>query len=1245
MDEEKKGGNGIVSLPTLLLALALAGGSLLWKNPPLISPRPNGEMSSAAASERGQKIEARLWQDPLGAIERARKTAKPKTADPTAKLESIDSFALNSQQFSALIKAKADIKSRTNGIHALLVMVPDSMYAEEVETRLRIREALMSAFSHAGYRAEDEEHIGAVQLTLIKQDALNSAKQDVTDNTPQEEKPVLQGKPLVNLPVSQDRISQVTVPFEFFEHRANSNSDPWLKDHALVLWLPASHFEKQPLAQLAQLVGVLKSKEPEDSPSESKDSTLATKNPTLSTKSNISKEFFKFDVLGPVGSTILREMIPWHERLPMITGTETTPLALSGVRMFSWDATAQDELLVHDTQSYSPRADIKAFLKKKWGLDFINTTATDDQLCSELADELQLRNVDLTDRSQHIALIFEWDSFYGRTLPVSFTAEAFRRQQHWSPTPRKIRRSVEAVLETQPNRSPNAICGAVSNIHAFTYLRGIDGKLLKEEVSEAPQRTKSTTTSMQERSNAQEAMNRAEGQNQFDYVPRVALQLSELDRRLKIGEVDGPDQRGKLSAIGVVGGDFYDKLLILQELRAHFPDVVFFTTDLDARFLDPEFERWARNLVVASNFGLTLHPEIQREAPAFRGNYQTAFFFAALSALHQVREKQFIRVPAPRRFEIGRINPVDLSTRYDPGKTQPFPSREHPSYAKLAPSIGLLFSGMLLLFNLVPSLRRRFNFHERESSRQTALSFTEQQILDPISVLLSLPEYMAAKQVPRPKSVLPLRLIEKVNQFREIAKCRMSASELNEIARYCACWLNNYIHLDFSQSTAASCLPWRNYLRLKSRTKVMGKRHGELETYFVGKIASGQSSCRVVALQLDRVYLGFIIALSAFIAFFSCVCESHSTPEGEPFSLFEGVSAWPCEILRFVALILSCLFFFKAWADIQSNENEISTDFFLRDFHKYYALAYWWRIFRPKARKESVLTSVLNTPYRLVEFSRQIQVIGWSWRPMENASALLLWKNYQQRSALLPRIVRTSIRFAIYMFFLICISSFGDQPYAPVRGPLAIWIDKRLLIWVVTFSIFLNLFVADAARLARTFIKLLSRAPTKWPEKTCRLAVTMNGKDDFESMDEWLDIRFIEKLTETTAKLVYYPFIVLGLLIVARIDYFDSWSWPTMLVIVFILNSLWAVHSAFLMQSAASDAREIALESLRRKKAAAGSDVKLDRSKLLDEAYESIKATTQGAFAGYLNNPALKALLLPFTGAGLVNLINFLTNK
>lgn len=99
--------------------------------------------------------------------------------------------------------------------------------------------------------------------------------------------------------------------------------------------------------------------------------------------------------------------------------------------------------------------------------------------------------------------------------------------------------------------------------------------------------------------------------------------------------------------------------------------MLFFTTELDAQMLHPQNFRWTRNLIVASNFDLSLKKSIQKNTPPFRDNYQTSLYLATRMALDSentiikenlncIDKNKFSICNPPLLFEIGRNGPVSL---------------------------------------------------------------------------------------------------------------------------------------------------------------------------------------------------------------------------------------------------------------------------------------------------------------------------------------------------------------------------------------------------------------------------------------------------------------------------------------------------------------------------------------------------------------------------------------------------------
>ena len=64
------------------------------------------------------------------------------------------------------------------------------------------------------------------------------------------------------------------------------------------------------------------------------------------------------------------------------------------------------------------------------GIELKHTIGSDDQLLNALTQELERRRVKF--ERDAVILISDWDSFYGRVLPIEFTAAVCHRVAHRS---------------------------------------------------------------------------------------------------------------------------------------------------------------------------------------------------------------------------------------------------------------------------------------------------------------------------------------------------------------------------------------------------------------------------------------------------------------------------------------------------------------------------------------------------------------------------------------------------------------------------------------------------------------------------------------------------------------------------------------------------------------------------------------------------------------------------------------------
>lgn len=462
----------------------------------------------------------------------------------------------------------------------------------------------------------------------------------------------------------------IVIPVEWFVLKSPGGQASATKQ-VLVLWLKDQDFGSAPLASLGHLVAHM--------------------------NRSFGQGFSTYRILGPRTSGSLASMVSElkeYYREPPSTSQSTaiTRLpdpefkALKESVFYSPWATAANRFLLGTPPKQGPERSVEEWFTLG-GLSLVRTIGTDAVLSEQLVEDLQRRGIELFTphvastqcQAPHVALISEWDTLYGRALPRTFVAAAEHRAE-------KIAER-DYTLEDHIDTSPATKWPCW--VRRYSYLAGLDGELppkTNEKEAGGPQ---SKDKSSEKILRAPQGMEEAPaGRSQLDYVRRLAATLKQEESTTAEG----------FTAIGVLGSDVYDKLMILQALREDFPRAVFFTTDLDARLTHSGQGRWTRNLVVASHFGLELHPDLQTPIPPFRDSYQTALFYSALQALdhivrtpqpddvrHAVTELTYSTAGAPRLYELGRHGAVDLSV------IQPGDGRSiHPPRQDLDPASGKL---------------------------------------------------------------------------------------------------------------------------------------------------------------------------------------------------------------------------------------------------------------------------------------------------------------------------------------------------------------------------------------------------------------------------------------------------------------------------------------------------------------------------------------------------------------------------
>ena len=331
-----------------------------------------------------------------------------------------------------------------------------------------------------------------------------------------------------------------------------------------------------------------------------------------------------------------------RELEPCLADRSSCPKYLSGVtkdngvKFYSYSANASDELLLPEQglpvfdkinaqcPAREANSDGKLSIESFFGrynISFQRPLSADRGLAQGLTDELHKR-LSLDGHDYNVVLISEWDTFYGQTLPKDVISQICQKFRVF-----KDGKSV-----------PNA------QIAALTYLRGLDGQLPAREGSDTENAEKTPAppaASQGEKENnaenffktqrADDKLDRPVGQGQYDYLRRMNEQLQRIDGELRLKR-DGE----KIDAIGVLGSDVFDKLLLLRALRPRFPEVLFFTTGFDEAFTMQSELLWTRNLIISSSFGPRLSRDYQGQIPSFRDAGQSQAFLATQLAIDDV---------------------------------------------------------------------------------------------------------------------------------------------------------------------------------------------------------------------------------------------------------------------------------------------------------------------------------------------------------------------------------------------------------------------------------------------------------------------------------------------------------------------------------------------------------------------------------------------------------------------------------
>ncbi|WP_422001706.1 hypothetical protein [Reyranella sp.] len=1095
-------------------------------------------------------VEARLWEDPLAALVRHRAKLREGCPDGTKGAAARDPRCTDGKWGADALPK--ELWANDADVTLIAALLPGTGFVGVEESRRRLRHALLAGLGAREFVPDDSE---GMRLLSICQ-AFNPCKSEPDPaKTPTE--PPAPAAPSVSfrsarvevvvslhgrIPTTTDAPAAGTASPQGREATVKSKTHAFdiafetlsaggqgRPRHAVVLWIDDTKFGRQWLSRLAGLLDAV------SSPGGS-NVRLRVVGPFSSDKlvdaladdyGSISAEqrsaLANLQLISPYSTASaeqLRSAAAKRLTAASLSVDVTEPFAsCAGGAVDCIDEAFKERLGTVGQVRLGPVPD-ESILAEPF---FVRTIGRDLRQIDLLVKELRARGVDGRE-SHRVVLLREWDSIYARKFAEDLKV--------------RLAEETEGKIELE--------------IHS--YLRGLDGAT----ADGAPKLQRLVPRGDKDRDDrkARVEVEWPESRDQRDYVRRLVAEIEEGPRR-----DDRTKAKGKVMAVGMIGADVHDKLILAQALRAAFPDRVLFTTDLDARFMHPEVLGYTRNLIVASSLSLVPDPVPTVGIAPFREAYQTAVYRAAYYAVGSPSAAP--PEPRGRLFEIGGDGAVELDMDEKVSKPE---SERRLRYALVALGALAVLGWVMLFGKPAPAMK-------------TALSRDEE-----------------VDEVPNGPSTGLLSGLQ-------AAAWGFALGVVVELG-----WPGTVGLFRALVLAAALALAFWSVVYLMRRV--------------------GRTAGWYVAALVGLVPLILIAALASWA--WTLLPPLDPTGAREPLAPGSGISTWPSQLLRTLGVVLFAWFLDFAWNGSTAAARTIDRSYFAAGPRS--APFTFWRLNPGKEPHE----------------------IGGDG----------LWLSYRGVLGNWPRLLRMVLWFGAVFVVLAGEGAMlgGETPELPARG-----VDDRRLFLITTYllvfgTVFLLMLVADTTVHTWRIVAILKKGRTVYPGSTVSSYWTRLGLRPLQPqvqarvedrggssgapernslLDDWIDARLLAAHTEKIGPLIFYPFVLIALLIVARSRRLDNWAPGGFVMVALATYLLWAVAMAAMLNIIAEIARREAVDNMR-------ADLRWmeGRGKPYEKVIGPFKGVIddvvnlrQGAFAPFFEQPLVRAILVALGGAGGIQLL------
>lgn len=776
------------------------------------------------------------------------------------------------------------------------------------------------------------------------------------------------------------------------------------------------------------------------------------------------------------------------------------------------------------------------------------------------------------------------------------------------------------------------------NAHRFSYFKGLDANQQNIKKQEQPN-NQSGTKDWSDYFSFEDHHNPPIGHAQFDYLSRLAKQIKAQNKAAIVDKEITP-----IKAIGIFGTDFYDKLIILQAFRQELPNLVYFTTNLDAEMLQPEYWNWTRNLIIASHFDLQLRDELQKPFPPFRDSLQTKVFYQIQQKLESKNLEQFKNEykieelkDHPLVFEIGRQSFVQLAQKKDDivSTNNPHPDYRNEKYLNYYISFFLLITlGSIYAFSEI----------KPNSGAQTSFFFIVAALLFGIIWLFTI------KQIGNEPfslndgvSIWPTILIRAFTILLAVAFIIIMIRKLE--VNFVRLTRKNFPFLssDIKTKTFFSDKDRKNeklvFCAVCQVCSLLKKYTKSTEKSDVRNGIHEHRGLNVWKIILPLIFTAwgiasylYVIGIWSSITFFYILMLVIIT------SIFLVFIKWgkfeltnPALLVLFLIVLayIAC----KEFYALLSLYILLPLLYLFTRFEKLKVKSIQDWIDRDSIRNEEEL-KILEQEQQNNLDQQHTQNNYINRRVIQESD---LWKEYCSYGGVEQRLLRTTIMWLIFMNINAFLIQVYPEAMAPCRNEeVCHWYD---LFTVISFSlvVFLIFLVLDAHRLCIHWIEKLR---TKHPllVDVTLLNDTITLRNSVENLRRSSSIHSLEKLLVIVAKrtravdqLIYFPIIALILLLMSRIQYFDNLDFPLSSGIVYIVSISLLLYAGLQLRSAASKLRLVVINRFENNLNDSVFYNKEEKTAVITK----IQEINFGAFQPMMEQPVVRSALLLLGAIGL----------